>query len=405
MKSGYSYSKEAMASSAQWREASQHFNKTLSKEERKRDGVFFTPIEARKKIFDKLDELGIQPTTILEPSFGSGEFLLDVAEKYPDATIFGVELNKSMYDKACEHEEDRFYLTHGNFLEYEECQKSIDLVIGNPPYFVVKDKNPECMTGRGNIFVQFIYKCITQHLSRHGVLAFVLPTSFYNCSYYEPCRQHIYKHCSVLHVETIHVSYYDTSQDTMILILRNKKPEKRDGFFVYQDHVYLTPFAEELTNLVDETNTLSELGFEVKTGTVVWNQHKEKLSDDAGTILIYSSNIRDETIVLHNLGKGKKQFVKGIEKEPVKGPAILVSRGYGNTFSFNFALVEEGMEFFGENHVNMILPKTQKAKRSIPKVLSSFRNEKTHRFIEMFVGNGALSKTELETILPIFGDE
>jgi adenine-specific DNA-methyltransferase len=52
------------------------------------------------------------------------------------------------------------------------------------------------MTGRGNIFVQFIYKCLTEHLKENGILAFVLPTSFYNCSYYSPCRNYIRNNCS-----------------------------------------------------------------------------------------------------------------------------------------------------------------------------------------------------------------
>jgi hypothetical protein len=36
------------------------------------------------------------------------------------------------------------------------------------------------------------------------------------------------------------------------------------------------------------------------------------------------------------------------------------------------------------------------------KVVNSFKNPKTQRFIDLFLGNNGLSKTELETIFPIY---
>jgi hypothetical protein len=36
------------------------------------------------------------------------------------------------------------------------------------------------------------------------------------------------------------------------------------------------------------------------------------------------------------------------------------------------------------------------------KIIKSFENPKTKKFIEIFLGNNSLSKTELETIFPIY---
>jgi hypothetical protein len=52
-----------------------------------------------------------------------------------------------------------------------------------------------------------------------------------------------------------------------------------------------------------------------------------------------------------------------------------------------------------ENHLNMILCKTEENARLI---LASFTNKKTETFVSMFLGNNGLSKTELETIFPIY---
>mgnify|MGYP006284767453 CR=1 FL=1 len=70
-----------------FRVLSDQFHKKYSKTERQSKGIFFTPLEARTKIFDVLNSLSFQPTSILEPSFGSGEFLWDCQEHYPNVTL------------------------------------------------------------------------------------------------------------------------------------------------------------------------------------------------------------------------------------------------------------------------------------------------------------------------------
>jgi hypothetical protein len=61
-------------------------------------------------------------------------------------------------------------------------------------------------------------------------------------------------------------------------------------------------------------------------------------------------------------------------------------------------------DYYAENHVNVIRPTTPEAVRVIEKVLASLKHAKTSQFIQYFVGNGALSKTEIENCLPIWLD-
>ena len=372
-------------------------NSDLSSEYRKTNGVYFTPQSARRRVFQKLAELGVAPpSTILEPSFGSGEFLDDLKTVYPDATVYGVEMSKEIYDAYPASDT----LVNQDFLEYTAAAP-VDLVIGNPPYVVTTAKNAACQKGRGNLFVLFIYKCLTEHMADGSVLAFVLPTSFYNCSYYQPCRQYISKNCTVLHVETIDAKYYETGQKTMILILRKETPRNQNFLLSLGDSVYITPDYAELQECIRGASTLRNLGFSVKTGEVVWNQEKKKLTNEAAGAerIIYTSNIgEDGALTFAPLRGEKKQYIRGFQKETVCGPAIVVSRGYGNNYSFQWALVPAGTRFYGENHVNVITGPPA----SIDRVVASFRSERTRVFIQMFVGNGALSKTELETIFPIF---
>lgn len=377
----------------EFRQQSHTFNQSLSKETRQEHGIFFTPKTARDRVFELLKKHKVDPKSVLEPSFGSGEFLDDIFANYPDADVYGVELNKEMYEAY----PVKVNMSNMNFLEYSA--DPVDLIVGNPPYFSVKDKNPNCMTGKGNIYILFLYKCLTQHLNPNGVLAFVLPTSLYNSSYYEPCRKYIAEKTTILAVEDLDVKYYDTTQKTMILLLKNRSSVRKPYIFKQS---YITPYYKELKELTKNTKTLQDLGYKIKTGEVVWNQNKDKLADE-GNLVIYTTNIVKNELVLGNLKGEKKQYIQGFERPITKGPAIVVSRGYGNSYRFNYVLVED-LEFYGENHINVIYPVTEDAKTKIHQVVKSFEDPRTEKFIQYFVGNGALSKTELETVLPIFVD-
>ena len=390
-----------MASS--FRESSLKLNKELSTEDRKNQGIYFTPKKARDLLFEQLDILHVKPKSILEPSFGSGEFLEDVREKY-GGKITGIELNTTLFNAYTKKDME---LKNMDFLQYKG--KKFDLILGNPPYFLTKDKNPKCMVGRPNIYIAFLYKCLEEHLVDKGFLAFILPTSLFNCSYYEPMRKYIADHYTIHYVKELDVKYYETLQDTMLIILQKQKdPEEK--YIFRKKNVYISPMYKELKELVKNTTTIGELDLHVKTGSIVWNQEKEKLVDksDDATLLIYTTNIVKGELVLNNIrSEEKKQYIKGFKTEPQKGKAILVNRGYGNvSYKFHYVYIDKE-EFYAENHVNMILPNneensSEKNLDNLNTVLKSFKDPRTLEFLKYFLGNGAMSKSEIEHIMPIY---
>jgi len=371
---------------------SKELSTLIPKDTRKNEGIYFTPKNVRDKVISYLENHKFQ--SVLEPSCGSGEFINDIQNKFDKMKIVGIEYNKTIYNKIKNNFGKNVELLNKDFLEYKSNEK-FDLIIGNPPYFVVSEKNKNCMTGRGNIFVLFIYKCLTEHLKEGGIMAFVLPTSFYNCKYYEPCRKYMYKNTTILHLENVSANFIDTAQNTMIMVVKNT-PGNKNYFIQFDGNLCINPYYNEILSL--KGTTIKELNASVKTGDVVWNQHKSNLSDTEGTLLIYSSNIVENELVLYNLNGEKKQYIKNLTKKPLSEPAILVSRGYGNKYSFSFTLVEN-KTFYGENHVNVI---TAPNKEILHRIMNSFKDERTHKFIEYYTGNGALSKSEIESILPIF---
>ena len=372
----------------EFRDSSIAFHKSLDKKVRSEQGIYFTPKKVRDRLFEVLLTLRVSPSLILEPSFGTGELLLDAIERYHVPCV-GIEQHPDLF-ASITHAET--FCT--DFLTWSD-PRSFDLIIGNPPFVGCSQKSP-ALTGRSNTYILFLYKCLTQHLSPGGTLAFVLPTSLYNSSYYEPMRKYLYTHTTIQVLETlVKPGFKDTRQETMLLVLQ-KTPGQGKYFFPYKQ-LYLSPYATELTGLVQGSTTMEALGLGVKTGNIVWNQHKDQLAD-TGTLLLYSSNV-NQGLVYPPLKHPKKQYIQ-TDKPTIDGPVILVSRGYGNTYHFQCALVKE-KGFYAENHLNVIYPKTQDSVSKLEQVLKSFRDTRFIRYLSLFVGNGALSARELEQI-PIY---
>jgi type I restriction-modification system DNA methylase subunit len=396
--------KEPNEIETEFREISKKFNKLLSKEDRQQEGIFFTPKKARSLVFTKLKEYGVNPRKVLEPSFGSGEFLFDIQSEYPDAELFGVEKNEELFNEYFNTVECKANLTCCDFLIWEG---KVDLIIANPPYFVIKSdmtakekkefNQKYLISGRPNIYILFLYKCLTEHLETDGFLAFIIPTSLYNCSYYQKVRNYIQEHTTIKYVETLNKpGFYETGQETMLIIIQKNKTNDDYIFRSKSGNIYISPYYKELYDITKDTQTLTDLGLGAKTGNITWNEHKDKIGD-TGKLLIYSGNIRNSEL---NLNISKKQYIH-IDKPTIDGPVILVERGYGNSLSFNSVLVEQ-TDFYAENHINVIYPIIPEAVENLDRVLKSFQDERTKQFLKWFIGNGSISATDIETNIPIF---
>jgi adenine-specific DNA-methyltransferase len=404
---------------------SNQLNKILDKNTKKTNGIFFTPKEYRHKLLQSvkcsLDSSGFTPENVLEPSFGSGEFIEDIMELLPSLKITGVELNSLLFEKVSEklHDEN-LELINMDFIKYNP-KKSFDLIVGNPPYVVIKDTIPdefkEISSGRPNLYCWFIHKCI-RLLSEQGVLAFVIPNSILNTAYYEMLRKYIVDTCDIIDIISFDGKkslFTDTDQATIGFILRKRPAEATPSKKYIIDHKTRLFFSSNYKFLLEKLvkyPCLKQLGVSVKTGTVVWNQHKEKLKANPteGQLLIYSTNIKKGKFIpfIDNVSKNdKKQYIKIEKKELIKGPVILMNRGYGNTsYDPNIMFVEDTIPghpdgFYVENHLNIIYPTTDETKGTIKRVYEYLTSEDNIAYIKMFTGNGAMSKTEIETLLPI----
>jgi len=167
-------------------ELSIDITKQLKREIKKKQGIFFTPqsiIDKNISIIRNIKNCNIQ--NILEPSCGTGEYIHKLHEYFPSSNIDGVELNNIIYDKIKYlNTSDNIQIYNKDYLKWY-TDKKYDLIIGNPPYFVMKKSDVDkkyCnfFDGRPNIFVMFICDSL-QKLQKNGIMSYILPKNFLNC--------------------------------------------------------------------------------------------------------------------------------------------------------------------------------------------------------------------------------
>ena len=364
-------------------------------------GQFFTIKSLRELAVECLPK--IIGAEIAELSCGSGEFVDTILEHFPQCHIDAVEVDPPLYDHCVGKYAGKNVTVFNQDALTFSPKKKYKFVIGNPPYFEydpaddVAKEYEDVIGGRPNIYALFIKKGIDL-LEPGGYLSFVIPTSMLNGSYFAPLRQYIITKCSIVKMIVKDDDHFDGAlQNVMIFVLRK---ERNNGNYVFYRNgiTIFTTKKDELSKLFDGSSYLMELGFGVKTGTVVWNQHKEKLSQDPQDVsLIWSHNIENEKTL-----EKKPQYIKW-DKDVETKPVIAVNRvtGSGENAVIKACLINKP-RFVCENHVNVIFQR-EKTPISIEQLLPHIRNKRALDAMRMITGNTQISKTELEMLFPIWG--
>lgn len=407
----------SVSNELQYSQLSKDITKSLTKKSKKDNGIFFTPPNTIAENIDMLSDYIVDGADILEPSCGSGEYITQLNTLYPNSKITGIEFNESIY-KQIKHlnNSDNITIHNADFLEYNDSKK-YDLIIGNPPYFVMKkndldEKYHDYFDGRPNIFIPFIIKCLDM-LNPEGILSFVLPKNFINSLYYDKTRRYINENFTIVNIIEMTDNYLETQQDTVIIIIQNTPDstgEQNGEFVLYKNDYTIFMETEKLDTiytLLHESKTLDELGFVVNVGKVVWNQKKDILTDDSTkTRLIYSSDIvKNNLSIKYYSNPLKKNY---IDMDGFTNPTLVINRGYGKgTYKFSYAIIDVNFEYQVENHLIEIkcLENWSRSKllNAYKKIVKSLNDTRTTEFISIYFGNNAINTTELAHILPIYG--
>jgi len=348
------------------------FQNSLTSVERLSNGVYYTPRDLRNFMFE---ELRIDPPEyILEPTCGTGEFVIECEKRFPDATTIGVEIDPR--SAAIAREMTTSDIITCDFMEWKSDVK-FDLIIGNPPYFSRPTgfkHNPDVVTCRSNICVEVLHKCMTQHLSDKGVIAFVLPSSILNSKFYKPLIDLIITTMDVVSVKSVDKhKFVGTGVSVFVFVLRKKTV----GFS--NEYVFVSPLGRQIINehavkmsaMVEDRKVIGNLDVNISFGVTAASVKSYFTKSAESFPMISTANVtkksNDFQLVANTYPK--KRFT---------GRAILIPRGYGHG-RYKFEYIEFSGEFIIENHVIAITGSSQ----DLDTIAMSFEDKRTREFLDM----------------------
>lgn len=376
---------------------------------RKKLGQYFTPKSIRELLLSKLPKK--DNADILDPACGSGEFLLSCKKYFKNPILYGFDIDKKLINISSKLVKNAS-IKNFDFLNIDINKKKYDYIIGNPPYFElklneeIKKKYFDIIKGRVNIFSLFI-KTGLDLLKDGGYLAYVVPPSMNNGAYFSKLREYIIKNSSLeyLHIIDGADNFHLANQKVMLIILKKTNSKKSSKYIFKKNGI--TIFTEDkkfLNNAYENTVSLKDIGYTVKTGSIIWNEHKEKLTNDKNnsTLLIWASNINNGKIII-GYTKGKPQYIKNISNDLIiKSRVVVVNRITGSSKDINIkaAIVNE-KEFVCENHVNVIyMSKNANCNYSLEDIFKALQDKTNIKVMRLISGNTQISKTELERLFP-----
>jgi len=360
-------------------------------------GQFFTPYTLVDKTLEYLVPfIKNKKYSVLEPSVGTGQFKDKMEKIFAKSKISYCEIDEELAEKisGC---------LCGDFL-LREFKDKFDFIIGNPPYFemnvsIKKKYTSDLMTGRYNIYALFIERCIDL-LKIDGILAFVIPNSLNSAPSFEKLRRYIHKTCSILMIDTLGNFSNDVAQDVMIFICQRTLHPNKDYIISIDDTILFS--IEYKKYDIEGFQCLEEYGT-VTTGTIVWNEHTDKLIDeptDTSYRLVYS----DDIPYLFTLEERKerkrnanKRYYIETDKPSLTLPVILITR---SKIPQIYLVEKYDSPLIAENHVNVITGSLDKLKI----IYNSLTSDRCKDYIATISNTLNLSKTQLSK-MPIFKDD
>lgn len=400
---------------------------------RKRRGQYLTPRPVAERLLDRLE---LRPgMRVLDPGVGTGELLRAALDREPGIEAFGWDTDPDALEAASRLAPEATLELRSALDDPgsgDAAGGGFDLVVGNPPYFQVRLTATErsrfagVISGRANVFALF-FRAGLDLLGPEGRLGYIVPPSMNSGAYFEALREHIVARATIEDLTVLDGTdrFEGANTAVQLLILAKRAGGGAagggDGPFVFRREVpedrfrrvVFTADPDRLTADFEGRPTLWEAGLTTVTGSVVWNQHRDRLRERPGpdaVPLVWSRNLRSGRLRLDGAGggAGKAQYLAvGTDRSPrpLAGPAILVNRVVGavGRGELRTALVPEGFEFLAENHVNVIRARAGTSPDRVPWewIERSLSDPATAGRVRRLTGNTQISAREMTHLLPL----
>ena len=324
-------------------------------------------------------------------------------------------------------------------------EERYDLVIGNPPYGRItlpgdqRERYRRSLYGHANLYGLFTDLAV--HFARNGgIVAYVTPTSFLAGEYFKSLRSLLVENARPVNVDFISARkgvFDDALQETMLATYRKagvylNPPtvhfiSPKDDDTLTAEHggdfdlpkgggPWLVPRSSDQARLIahlrNMNHRLKDYGYEVSTGPLVWNRHKDQLASKPGKTtlpLIWAESVTADGSFRYRADKRNHEpFFKpkaGDEWLITRKPCVLLQRTTAKEQSRRLIAAELPIDFLDEhgavvieNHLNMIRPIN--GTPSIPAALLSalLNNSIVDRAFRCISGSVAVSAYEIENL-------
>lgn len=444
----------------------------LPDQKRSELGAFYTPPALTKRLVDLAEEGGIDWSTarVLDPASGGGAFLLEIASRMSrvlggsapafalaqiENRLSGFEIDPHaaslsqsaleilLYDlSAASGRALPLLVRVCNTIE-EPPLAQFDLVIGNPPYGRValtaaqRTTYARSLYGHANLYG--VFTDIALRWTRPGgLIAYLTPTSVLGGHYYTALRRLLATEAPPIAIDFVHARkgvFEDVLQETLLALYRKGRSSKRFqvhylnlqneretrltkngkvGLPLDAGAPWLAPRAPAHVSLIKAaegmTARLSDWGYRVSTGPLVWNRFKGQMRGRVARgvhPLIWAEAVTSDGRFLFRAEK--KNHAPYFKPEAGDGwlvvhqECVLVQRTTAKEQSRRLIAAELPQAFIDqhggvvvENHLNMVRSEAPKVTpAAVAAVLNSDVIDQLFRCIS---GSVAVSAFELEAI-------
>ena len=447
----------------------------LSPAHRAANGVYYTPPPLSALLIDRATAAGVDWRTarVLDPACGGGAFLAPLARRIAAAAApreprmllhdlakrlrgyesdpFAAWLSQVALDavllpvsRACGRRLPNV-VTVCDSLRVAPPREGFDVVIGNPPYGRVRLGAAErrrferSLFGHANLYALFTDVAI-RHTKPGGVVAFVTPTSFLAGEYHKKLRALLGAQAPPFSIDFLAVRegvFDGVLQETLLATYRRGASTGRVaiGEIATVDatapavagvgHATLPPdlsapwilprnrgqaaLAEQLATM---PHRLSDWGYTVSTGPLVWNRYKDQLAQRAARgrypVIWAEAVTAGGRFVWRSERRNHVPYCEirpGDEWMIVRAPCVLLQRTTSKEQDRRLIAAPLTAEFIGrhgavvvENHLNMIRPVVPNPPVSRETLAAFLNTAAADRAFRCVSGSVAVSAYELESL-------
>ena len=444
-------------------------------------GVFYTPPALAERLLDQAAAAGVDwaSARVLDPAAGAGAFLIPAARRMlralgpcsPAVAIQNLSTRLRGYELdpfsawlaqvfieaellpliVASGRRPASFITVCDSLDVQD-EGGFDLVVGNPPFGRLRlaaerrEKFARSLFGHANLYGLFMDLAV--RLARPGgVVSFLTPSSFLAGEYFKNLRAVLWKEAPPVSLDFVTARkgvFEDVLQETILATYRKggkrsraavsfihpqpgepvqpesagefTLPKKATGPWFLPRHADDAALAKRLRAM---TARLSDWGYRVSTGPLVWNRYKPQLLDkaEAGAVpLVWAESVTsDGRFVLRYERRNHTPFLRlrdGDDWLVVRRGCVLLQRTTAKEQARRLIAAEMPASLLKrhggvsvENHLNMMVPTVEEPEVS-PALLAAFLNsEAADRAFRCLSGSVAVSAYELENLpLPAAAD-